>query len=128
MTLFKKNLTWAVVFILLVIMSFLAIILHNFMQKPAKTAQIIQNGEVIKTVDLNVDEPYEFEIISPDGGHNTVRAENGKIGVVEADCPDKICVRQGFIDSGVLPIVCLPHRLSVIITDNGGEIDAVSGK
>lgn len=125
MTLFKKNLIWAIAFILLIIMSFLAIILHNSIQKPAKTAQIIQNGKVIKTVDLNT--PCEFEITSPDGGYNTVLVEGGKIGITEADCPDKICVRQGFTDSGVLPIVCLPHRLSVVIVADNAEIDAVAG-
>lgn len=121
---FKKNLTWAAVFVLLIIMSFLTIILHNFIQKPAKTAQIIQDGKVIKTVDLST--PYEFEIVS-ESGHNTIRVEDGKIGIIKADCPDKICVRQGFIDSGVLPIVCLPHRLSVVIVTDSDETDAIAG-
>lgn len=127
MTEFKKNLVWATVFILIIAISALVIFFHRSMSKTAKTAQILQNGKVVQTVDLDVDEPYEFEIVS-ESGHNTIRVENGKIGVVDADCPDKICVRQGFIDNGALPIVCLPHRLSVVITDNGSDIDAVSGR
>lgn len=127
MTESKQNLVWAAVFILIIAVSALVIFFHRSLPKTAKTAQILQNGEVVRTVDLDIDEPYEFEIVS-DSGHNTIRVENGKIGVVDADCPDKICVRQGFIDNGALPIVCLPHRLSVVITDNGSEIDAVSGK
>lgn len=127
MTESKQNLVWAAVFLLIIAVSALVIFFHRSLPKTAKTAQILQNGEVLRTVDLDIDEPYEFEIVS-DSGHNTIRVENGKIGVIDADCPDKICVRQGFIDNGALPIVCLPHRLSVVITDNGSEIDAVSGQ
>lgn len=127
MTESKQNPVWAAVFLLIIAVSALVIFFHRSLPKTAKTAQILQNGKVVRTVDLTVDEPYEFEMVS-DSGHNTIRVENGKIGVIDADCPDKICVRQGFIDNGALPIVCLPHRLSVVITDNGGEIDAVSGR
>ncbi len=123
----RKNLKWAAVFLLIIAASIAVWFLHRSFAKPPKTAQILQNGVVIRTVDLeNVAEPYEFELVSENGGHNTIRVENGRIGVVAADCPDKICVRQGFIESGVLPIVCLPHRLSVVITDEGG-VDAAAG-
>lgn len=128
MTEFKKNLKWALVFLLLIVICTLVILLHNNSSKTAKTAEIIQNGEVIRTVDLqNVPKPYEFEVISPDGGYNTVRVEYGKIGIIHASCPDQICVKQGFIANGVLPVVCLPNRLSVVITDDSNDLDAVTG-
>ena len=128
MTEFKKNLKWALVFFLIIVICALVILLHNNSSKTAKTAEIIQNGEVIRTVDLqNVPEPYEFEVISPNGGYNTVRVEYGKIGIVHASCPDQICVKQGFIANGVLPVVCLPNRLSVVITDDSNDLDAVTG-
>lgn len=123
----KKNLKWACVFLLIIALSAITVFFHRSAPKTAKTAQILQNGEVVRTVNLDIDEPYEFEIVS-DEGHNTIRVENGKIAVIEADCPDKICVRRGFIDNSALPIVCLPHRLSVVITDNESGVDAVSGK
>lgn len=128
MTEFKKNLKWALVFVLIIVICALVILLHNNSSKTAKNAEIIQNGEVIRTVDLqNVPKPYEFEVISPDGGYNTVRVEYGKIGIIHASCPDQICVKQGFIANGVLPVVCLPNRLSVVITDDSNDLDAVTG-
>ena len=128
MTEFKKNLKGALAFLLLIVICTLVILLHNNSSKTAKTAEIIQNGEVIRTVDLqSVPTPYEFEVISPDGGYNTVRVEYGKIGIVHASCPDQICVKQGFIANGVLPVVCLPNRLSVVITDDSNDLDAVTG-
>lgn len=123
----RKDLKWAAVFLLIIAASIAVWFLHRSFAKPPKTAQILQNGVVIRTVDLeSISEPYEFEVVSENGGHNTIRMEQGRIGVVDADCPDKICVRQGFITNGVLPIVCLPHRLSVVITDKS-EVDAVAG-
>ena len=68
MTEFKNNLKWALVFFLIIVICALVILLHNNSSKTAKTAEIIQNGEVIRTEDLqNVPTPDEFEVISPDG-------------------------------------------------------------
>ncbi len=125
---FKKNLRWAALFLAVIAVCLLVILLNNLLPKNAKTAKIIQDGCVLQTIDLRyVAKPYEFNVISPDGGMNTVRVENGRIAITEADCPDRICVRQGFIDDGVLPIVCLPHKLSIVVTDSGADIDAVTG-
>lgn len=126
MTEFKKNLIWAAVFALITAVSLAVTVLGKSFLNPPKTARILQNGEVVRTVSLDITEPYEFNVVSEDGGYNTIRVENGRIGVISADCPDKICVRRGFIENGVLPVVCLPHKLSIVITDES-DTDAVSG-
>lgn len=93
-----------------------------------KTAQVIQDGKIIRTIDLSsVKAPYEFKVTDESGGSNTIRVERGCIAFIDADCPDKVCVNQGYIDNGAVPIVCLPHKLSVIITGETGETDAISG-
>lgn len=123
-----KNLKWAVIFLFLIIICFVVIAFHRMIYDTPATAHIIQNGEVIREINLqNINEAYEFNVSSNDGGYNTIRVENGKIGIVSADCPDKICVHQGLISSGAMPVVCLPHRLSIVIKDNDGNIDAVTG-
>lgn len=122
-----QNLKWALVFFIIIVICVSVLLFHNLSSKTEKNAEIIQNGKVIRTVDLqNVDAPYEFDVISPDGGRNTVRVENGKIGIIYASCPDKLCVKQGFTDSGALPVVCLPNKLSITVT-SGDDFDAVSG-
>ena len=59
-----------------------------------------------------------------------IRAEPGRIAVVAADCPDRICVREGWLSDSASPIVCLPHRLVIRIeknaADSGPAPDAVS--
>ena len=79
-------------------------------------AVISVDGEEYRTVDLTaVTEPYEFTV--QERGWNTVRVERGSISVTDADCPGHDCVQQGAIDNGMIPIVCLPHRLVIQIEE-----------
>ena len=95
------------------------------MNKEAKDgsyAYIYQNNELIKVVDLtNVKEDYEFRVEALDGGYNVVRVTtDGSIGIVEASCPDHVCMNTGFISNGLIPITCLPNEL-VIEVKNSNE-------
>ncbi|MBR4895991.1 MAG: NusG domain II-containing protein, partial [Clostridia bacterium] len=64
-------------------------------------------------------------------GENTVRVETGRIRIVSADCPDKICVDTGWISDSAAPIVCLPHRLVIRLeegpADDARALDGVAG-
>lgn len=82
-------------------------------------AVITVDGQEYRRIDLSrVSESYDIEI-NTKYGHNTVRVESGRISVTESDCPDGICVAQGAIDRGGVPIVCMPHRLVVKIEGSG---------
>lgn len=52
-------------------------------------------------------------------GTNTVEIINQKVHILEADCPDQLCIHQGFIDQSGQILVCLPHRLVVEIQESG---------
>lgn len=58
--------------------------------------------------------PISEDKTIPIGGL-TVEIKDGKVRVADSDCPGKICVKQGWIDSGA--IICLPNR--VVITVEG---------
>lgn len=58
-------------------------------------------------------------------GNNTLTIQGGKAAVTEADCPDRICMKQGTIDKNGQSIICLPHRL--VIRIESGEEDSVDG-
>ncbi len=121
----KKNAVWIAVFAVVVIVCALFAV---FNKKPGDTAQILRNGEVIKTVELDkVEEPYEFAVEGWSGGENVVRVENGRIAIIDADCPDKVCVNTGYISDGSRTIVCMPHRISVRIVGADADIDAAAG-
>ncbi len=123
----KSNMVWFMTFLSLsLICSAIWFYQNNHIVK-SPVAQIMQDGKIIREIDLNaVEEPFEFTVRSTDGGINTIRAEKGRIAIVDADCPDKICVNTKYINNGATPIVCLPHKLTVAITEKN-DIDAVSG-
>ena len=95
---------------------------------PAKYAQLYQDGVFITAFELSdYDESFFYEVKN-DAGTNLIQIEHGHICIAEASCPDGLCVRQGWVSSGVTPIVCLPHGL-VITLDNRAnpDIDAIVG-
>lgn len=124
----KSNIKWIVIFTVLCAVCAVIWTIRQNSAEDTVVAVIKQGNTEIKRIDLfSVSEPYEFEVTDEKGGRNTIRAERGKIAVIDADCPDKLCVKQGYIDNGAVPVVCLPHKLSITITGGKEEIDAVAG-
>lgn len=77
-------------------------------------ADIYQNGTLLYSIPLDtVDAPYTITIVGENGCENEIEIRPGSIGVLSADCPDKLCVNQGFIHSTLLPITCLPNHLVI---------------
>ena len=59
--------------------------------------------------------------VTTDLGTNVIEIKDGRVHVEEADCPNQDCVHQGWIDAAGQQIVCLPHKLTVDIVDEGAE-------
>lgn len=80
-------------------------------------ADIYQNGECILSIPLtNVTESYSFTVTGDKNASNTIEVHPGSIGITSANCPDKLCVHQGFISDSKLPITCLPNRLVIQVS------------
>lgn len=121
----KSTVILIIVTLLLLAASGIAAYMTYHAKNESKTALIYQGDKLIYTIDLDsVTQAYTIEIISGDGHKNTVEVRNGKIGIISADCPDKICVNTGFIGDGVMPIVCVPNGVMIVVKDDGGQIDA----
>lgn len=58
-------------------------------------------------------------------GYNLIEIGDNRVRVKKADCPDKLDVRQGWIDRAGQTIICLPNRL-VIEIKGDREIDYIS--
>ena len=91
-------------------------------------ARITLDGEVVEEIDLAaLGEKKTFTLTGSSGLTNTIVAENGTIRVDRADCPDQICVHQGAISDGTVPIVCLPNKLIIEVLGGGDDLDAANG-
>lgn len=87
-----------------------------FARQEGRTAVVRVEGKVVCTISLEEDGSYPIQTAF---GENLLQVKDGGICMLEADCPDGLCVRQGEIRRLHETIACLPHRLSVTI--EGGE-------
>ena len=122
----KSNKFWIAALVGIILLSAAAAFMLR--QKPLDRALIFQNGILITQIDLaTVAEPYSFTIES-DAGINTISVEPGRICVTDANCHDKLCVRQGWLGSGSVPIVCLPNKLIIKLESSAATgVDAIVG-
>ena len=93
--------------------------------KPKNTVRIVSDGEVLYTIDLSTAEDTTLTI-GPEGQQNIVEIKDRQIRVKDADCPDKTCVKMGWLSNSAMPIVCLPHKLVIEFTEDTGGIDALT--
>lgn len=82
---------------------------------------ISQSGKEIQRIAMDtVKDPYTIEITGEDGAWNRVWISKDSVKMESASCPDGLCVHQGAISDGLLPIVCLPNQVQIqIVADNG---------
>lgn len=74
------------------------------------TVVIKKDNEVLYRLPISEDATLRL-----DG--NTVEIKDGKVRMKWADCDNQLCVSQGEISSAGETIICLPHKVSVTITE-----------
>lgn len=86
------------------------------------------DGKVYKKVFFGPEIVGEKIPIETKFGYNLIEIGDGKVRVIEADCPDKLDVKQGYISKPGEVIVCLPNRLVIEIKGEkkDKEIDSIS--
>ena len=92
-------------------------------------AQVTVTVDNVRLASFPLDEQREY-LIETSYGTNLLVITDGTAMLTEADCPDKLCVKQGAIRCAGDSIICLPHKLVVEITGTEGQsaggVDAVT--
>ena len=90
--------------------------------KPPGYVTVRIDGEVVASYDLSADQEVELN-----GGTNTMRIEDGTVKMIQADCPDKLCMKQKAISKNRENIICLPNNIVLqIANQDESELDAVT--
>lgn len=86
-------------------------------------AVITVDGKPYQTVKLTKEE--QIIEIRTDHGLNRLRVRDYGIEMIEADCPDKVCLDFGFVTKKNQSIVCLPNKVLVELEGGtgGGVVD-----
>jgi len=122
----KGDIYLIAVLLLAIVTGFAFVHLYGSMSGNTHRISVIRQGDrLIKRIDLDAQQgPVKVEI---DGEYReTVLVENGRIRFESADCPDKICVRTGWISKKGDTAVCLPNRTIIKIEGDNPEVDGVT--
>lgn len=118
----------SLIIVILIIISTAGVFIYKSqMKSSSKIALIKQDGKLIKTINLETVKSHEeFTIKYKNNDFNKIIVEKGKIRIIDANCPDKICVKKGWISQPGENIICLPHRLIISISGKNPKYDDIS--
>lgn len=92
-----------------------------------RVAKITVDGKLFKTVKLTKEE--QTIDIKTEYGYNILKIHDYGMEIVDADCPDKVCLTFGFVERNGGTIVCLPHKLLIEIeggpSGEGDDVDVI---
>ncbi|QGU93873.1 NusG domain II-containing protein [Clostridium bovifaecis] len=93
-----------------------------------KYAEIKVEGKLYKKVSLDKSKKKQTIDIKTGLGENIVEVENGGVRIIDADCPDEICIKDGFKDKPGDVLVCLPHKVVIEIkgVSDNSKVDIIS--
>ena len=109
-----------------IIILFGIVYVKNFSSNDTTVVEIIQDDVVLQKIDLAQVEKKQILTVEYQGRKNIIEIDKGKIRIMDAQCPDKICVQKGYVVKDGLPIVCLPNHLFIRYVDNDGKMDSAT--
>ena len=92
-----------------------AIFIYNESDSDNLYVEISIDGEIVNKIQLDKD----FTTVLPSG--NRLVIKDSKVTIDDANCPDKLCVKQGSIHKPNESIICLPNKLVVRIVNNNSS-------
>ena len=118
----KKGDLYLIVIILLVAAAGLGLMKLGNAGGSHKIAVIMQDGKIVKRIDLDsVTKPEE--IIIQGNYTDKLLVEKGRIRFEDADCPNKDCVKTGWLSDRGSVAVCLPNKAMIKIEGINEKID-----
>ncbi len=110
------------------LIALLAYLIMSIGQKNIKTdelnVEVYVDGELLEVLPMDKEGIFTYET---EYGTNVLEIYDHKASIIEATCPDQICVNSSDIFRPNQNIVCLPFRFHVLVQGEGEvEFDAVS--
>lgn len=128
MELKKKNRNDMVLIALLLAVTLGLFVFQAFQGEKGSRVIIRQDGQILYELSLLENRTGKDALrLESDGGYNLLVIEDGKAYILEADCPDKLCVKQRAVSRQGESLICLPHRLVITVeSEEESGIDAVT--
>lgn len=116
----KKD--WVLILVILCV-AVIAFLLHEVIgAEGAGSVTIKVNGKIEGVYSLAEDKEIKIN-----GGSNILVIKNQKADMIEADCPDKLCVDQKAISKNHESIICLPNKVVVEVeSQENSQLDGIT--
>lgn len=96
----------------------MAVIYYVFPRDSGDSVSILIDGNIEQTLSLNQDTVFTIQI----GEYqNVLQIKDGFASIIEANCPDKLCVSQHRISKKGESLICLPHKLVIRVENEGSD-------
>ena len=117
-----------IVFVLVLTILSLGFIKKQALSNDSKYVSVQVDGEEIKKIIYDKKIIGNTIAIESEYGYNLLEIGDERVRIIEASCPDKIDVKQGYISNIGEMIVCVPNKLVVEIKGvaAGEEIDMIN--
>ena len=113
-------------FLFFLLLSCAAWAAYGFFSPHGQIVEIVRDGRVTQVIDLSEESDGLLEIRSG-RGYNILEIKDGTIRVAEADCPNLDCVKMGVLRSANMPLICIPHGLTVRFKSDAGKgLDSIT--
>lgn len=86
-------------------------------------ATIQIDGKLYGRYDLKSEGNKVIELKLPGDESSAAEFNDGRVRIKDANCPDKICVKTGWISKPGEMIVCLPYRIIIKISGDSENVD-----
>ena len=109
----------ALILIILTLSTVILLVTRSRKEQGAYVVVMVQNNEIAR-FSLDTDGIYDIN-----GGTNTIEIKDDRVRMLEALCPNHLCIRQGWIRFEGQSIVCLPNKVTVTVRGTGDGFDFV---
>ncbi len=128
MKILTKGDKYLIIFIVIISLISLFYVKNSVFNYKEKYVSIQVDGRETKKIIFDKNIIGKTIPIETEYGYNLIEIGDEKVRVIEADCPDKLDVKQGYISKTGEVIVCLPNRLVIEIKgiDDERDVDYIS--
>ena len=102
------------------LLSLVLILVVKCSQEVGGEVIVAVNGDEIGRYSLAVDGQYSLN-----NGSNLLIIENGRAKMIDANCPDKLCIKEGWVKYTGQCITCLPNKLTVTVVGGDSSVEIV---
>ena len=97
-------------------------------EKNTTYAVVQVDGKEYKTIPLTGHHGTDTFTVQTPQGYNPIVVKDQEIGIVDADCPDQICVHEGFLSKPGQTSVCLPHKVMIEVRSDDADPDIIRAR